>query len=339
MTMPLEGRVLCFGEMLLRLSPPGRERMFQLPQLDAHFGGAEANVAVGLARMGVSSAVVTRLPTGPIGDGAMEALRRNGVDTGAISRADGRMGIYYLAPGAGLRAASIVYDRAGSLFEHSHSTDFDWPRLVAEADWLHMSGITPALGPAAAEMALVAARAAKAAGVAISFDGNYRARLWERWTSDPRSILSELVAESDLLFGNHRDISLLLGETFAGDGPERRRIAATAAFEAFPGLRWIASTARHVVDAEHNRMSARLDSPDAEWHVDEIAVGGIIDRIGTGDAFAAGVLHGLIRGEPVAAVETGLALAVLKHYTPGDFSVAGPAEVAAFLNGERDVRR
>ena len=337
--MPGTGRIICFGEMLLRLSSPGRERMFQVPHLDAHFGGAEANVAVGLARMGVDSAVATRLPTGPIGDGALEALRRNGVDVAGIGRGDGRMGLYYLAAGAGLRAASIVYDRAGSLFETSTPADFDWPRLVAGADWLHMSGITPALGPAAAQMALAAARAAKAAGVAVSFDGNYRARLWERWTDDPRSILGELVGETDLLFGNHRDISLLLEAPFAGDGPERRRIAASAAFDVFPGLRWIASTARHVVDAEHNRMSARLDSPEHEWQAEEIAIGGIVDRIGTGDAFAAGVLHGLLRDDPAAAVETGLALAVLKHYTPGDFSLSGPAEVSAFLSGERDVRR
>jgi 2-dehydro-3-deoxygluconokinase len=333
------GRFICFGEMLLRLSAPDKGALFDQPRLDAHFGGAEANVAAALARLGRSSAVVTCLPDGPIGDGAVAVLRRHGVATDGVRRVPGRLGLYYLAPGAGLRAASIVYDRAHSVFATVEPGSFDWPNLLQGAGWLHLSGITPALGPGTAALALEAVAAARAQGLRISFDGNYRATLWSAWASRPRETLAELVGEADLLFGNHRDIGLLLGEAYDGTGPERRREAALAAFEHFPRLRWIASTARHVRDAEHNGFSARVDGRDAAWETPEVQVGGIIDRIGTGDAFAAGVLHGLDRGDPRLAVDTGWAMGVLKHYTAGDMSLATPGEITAFLNGERDVRR
>ncbi|PTD18559.1 sugar kinase [Sphingomonas fennica] len=332
------GPVLCFGEMLLRLSATGRGLLLQEERLDARFGGAEANVAVALAKLGRPAAMATILPDNAIGDAAIDALRRHGVIIDGIARRDGRMGLYFLTPGAGVRASAIFYDRADSVFARARPGDFDWPALLAGAGRLHLSGITPALGPDSAELALEAVRAARAAGVPISFDGNYRARLWEAWDSDPRAILTELIRHADLLFGNHRDIALLLGRAFHGDGPERRREAALAAFAAFPNLRRIASTARHIEDADRHRLTARIDTPDAAFETAEIEVAGIIDRIGTGDAFAAGVLHSLADGE-AAAAETGLALAALKHSIPGDFSLSGPRELAAFREGGRDVKR
>jgi 2-dehydro-3-deoxygluconokinase len=333
------GRFICFGEMLLRLSAPDKAALLNQPRLDAHFGGAEANVAVALARLGRDSAMVTCVPDDAIGDAATEALRRHGVGTSAVQRRPGRLGLYYLAPGAGLRAASILYDRAHSVFATSDRRSFDWPILLAGGGWLHLSGITPALGPDMAALALDAVQAARAQGLRISFDGNHRASLWAAWDSRPRETLAALVSEADLLFGNHRDISLLLGDDFDGAGSARRREAALAAFDHFPRLRWIASTARNVRDADHNSFAARVDGRDAAWETPEAQVGGIIDRIGTGDAFAAGVLDGLDRDDPQLAADTGWALGVLKHYTAGDMSLATPGEVAAFLAGERDVRR
>jgi 2-dehydro-3-deoxygluconokinase len=215
---------------------------------------------------------------------------------------------------------------------------FDWPNLLSGAGRLHLSGITPALGPASAAAALRAADAAERVGVPISFDGNYRARLWDAWDSDPRSILTELVSRADILFGNHRDISLLLGRDFSGDGADRRREAAEAAFAAFPKLRFIASTARHVVDADHHRVSARVDSRETAVQTEEMAVTGIVDRIGAGDAFAAGVLHGLDGGIEQAA-RYGHALTCLKHSLPGDASLFGQADIDAFTAGGLDVRR
>lgn len=336
----MTGPIVCFGELLLRLSAPGRELLMQSHRLDVVVGGAEANVAAGLAALDHPTRLVSVVPDNPLGRGAVAAVRAAGVDCSGVASVPGRMGLYFLSPGAGVRAADIVYDRAGSAFALARPESFDWGTLLEGAARLHLSGITPALGPASAQAALRAARVARAMDVPISFDGNYRARLWEAWNSDPRAILSELVAHADLFFGNHRDIALLTGEVFSGEGPARRREAAEAAFAAFPNLSHIASTARHVVDADHHRLAARLDTPAAAFETDEVAITGIVDRIGGGDAFAAGILHGLHAslGEQ-ATVEAGLALAALKHTLPGDASRFRREDIEAFLAGARDVRR
>ncbi|MDX3885077.1 MAG: sugar kinase [Sphingomonas sp.] len=334
------GRIVCFGELLLRLTAPGRELLLQSDRLDVHVGGAEANVAVGLARLGHATAMVSAVPGNALGAAAIAALRGHGVDCGGVAVRDGRMGLYFLTQGAGLRASEVIYDRAGSSFAGAPADAFDWERLIDGAARLHLSGITPALGPATAAAAIAAAETARRLGVPISFDGNYRAQLWESWDSDPRAVLTRLVGLADILFGNHRDISLLLGEAFHGDGPERRREAAEAAFAAFPRLRMIASTARHVDDADRHRITARIDLADAAFQTEEVVVAGIVDRIGAGDAFAAGVLHGVLGGAgPEWAVRSGLALTCLKHSLPGDASLFTPADIRAFLAGELDVRR
>ena len=333
-------KVVCFGELLLRLTAPGRELLLQTPRLDVHVGGAEANVAVGLARLGHAAAMVSRVPANPLGEAAIGYLRRHGVDASAVAAGEGRMGLYFLTPGAGLRASDIVYDREASAFALSGPDDYDWDVLLDGADLLHLSGITPALGPNSAAAALVAAEAATIRGVPISFDGNYRAQLWRRWESDPRAILTHLVGRADILFGNHRDVSLLLGRDFGGEGEDRRREAAEAAFEAFPKLRLIASTARYVEDADTHRISARIDSREGAVQTDEVTVAGIVDRIGAGDAFAAGVLHGMRLDRDLDwTVRSGLALTALKHSLPGDASLFGPRDLDSFLAGELDVRR
>ena len=336
----MAGKILCFGELLLRLTAPGRELLLQSGRLDMHVGGAEANVAVALARLGHATAMASRVPDNALGDAATGALRRHGVDTSGVATGAGRMGLYFLSPGAGLRPSDIVYDREGSAFALAGPDDFDWDALLAGADLLHLSGITPALGPRSAAAAQAAAAAARAKGVPVSFDGNYRAQLWSRWDSDPAAILNALVGQADILFGNHRDISLLLGRDFGGEGPERRREAAEAAFAAFPQLRLIASTARHVEDADTHRIAARIDGRDGAAQSDEMVVAGIVDRIGAGDAFAAGVLHGMLGGRDLDwTVQAGLALTCLKHSLPGDASLFGARDIEAFLAGERDVRR
>ncbi|MBO9711570.1 sugar kinase [Sphingomonas sp.] len=330
--------IVFFGELLLRLSSPGRELLLQSPRLDVCVGGAEANVAVGLASLGHSVRMVSAVPDNALGRAAVSTIRGHGADVSGVQTLAGRMGLYFLAPGAGLRASEIVYDRAGSSFATAPADAFDWPALLQGASRLHLSGITPALGPATSAAAIAAAEAAAAAGVPVSFDGNYRAKLWEAWDSDPKSVLTTLIGHADILFGNHRDISLLLGTQFSGDGSERRREAAEAAFAAFPKLEVIASTARHVDDADSHRVAARIDTR-AEWHqTEEAQIAGIVDRIGAGDAFAAGVLHGLPGGIRAAA-ESGLALTALKHSLPGDMSLFRQADIDAFLEGGFDVRR
>ncbi|MEI6419456.1 MAG: sugar kinase [Sphingomonadales bacterium] len=332
-------QITCFGELLIRLSAPGRSLLLQTPSLDVVIGGAEANVAIGLARLGHQARLVSAVPPGPLGDGVLAVVRAGGADTTAVQRLPGRMGLYFLNVGTGQRASEIVYDRAGSSFATAPADAFDWPALLAGQDRLHISGITPALGPNGTALALAAAEAATAAGVPVSFDGNYRARLWEAWDSNPREILTRLVAHADILFGNHQDIGLLLGTQFEADGEGRRREAAEAAFAAFPRLRLMASTARHAEDADRHRIAARIDSRDSHVQTEDVLVSGIVDRIGAGDAFAAGVLHGLSQGDIAHAARTGLALTVLKHSLPGDASLFSQADLDAFLAGGMDVRR
>jgi len=336
----MTGTVACFGEILLRMTAPGRELMLQKPALDVYVAGAEANVGVALANLGHPVKMVTCLPANALGDAALREVRRHGVDVSGVARTPGRMGLYFLTQGAGLRASEILYDRQDSSFARAAAGDFDWDRLLEGVDLLHLSGITPALGPRSAEAAVAAAEAAGRLGVAISFDGNYRAQLWAAWASDPKAILTELVGRAQFLFGNHRDISLLLGASFGGEGPGRRREAAEAAFGAFPNLKMIASTARHVDDADRHRIAARIDTPDDAVQTEEVVVAGIVDRIGAGDAFAAGILHGVRTGRDLDwTVRSGLALTCLKHSLPGDFSLFGIRDIEAFMAGGLDVRR
>jgi 2-dehydro-3-deoxygluconokinase len=332
--------ILFFGEIMLRLSPPNHELLLQSSKLDVWVAGAEANVATSLAQLDHSTRMITALPDNPLGEAAVKALRAQGVYTGLIQRREGRMGLYFVTPGAGLRATEVIYDRAHSAFADAPSESWDWDRMLEGAGRLHLSGITPALGPIGTRNALVAAEAATARGVPISFDGNWRGKLWAAWDGKPRETLTRLVAQADILFGNHRDVSLLLGEDFSGEGEHRRRDAAEAAFEAFPRLRLMASTARHVEDSDRHRLSARIDTPERGFQTDEILLSGIVDRIGAGDSFAAGVLHGLLEGMSLEDVaRSGLALTALKHSLPGDASLFTRRDLAAFLEGELDVRR
>ena len=333
-------RVVCFGELLIRLTAPGRELLMQSGRLDVHVGGAEANVAVGLACLGHDCAMVSAVPDNALGEAAVGHLRRYGVETSAVAKRPGRMGLYFDSPGTGPRPTTILYDRDGSSFALSSASDFDWNAALSGAALLHFSGITPALGPQPAEAALAAAKTARAAGALISFDGNYRAQLWARRDGDPRAELTRLVDQADIFFGNHRDLSLLLGRDFRGDDESRRREAALAAFDAFPALTLIASTARHVEDADRHRITARIDTRDSAYQTEEVLLHSIVDRIGAGDAFAAGVLHGVLTKKPIEeSARYGLALSCLKHSLPGDASMFGQADIDRFLSSEFDVRR
>ena len=336
----MSGRLVFFGELLIRLTAPGNELLMQSPSLRLHVGGAEANVAIGLSHLGHDCAMVGKVPDNELGRGAVASVRGAGVDCTAVTHHPGRMGLYFLSVGAGLRASEIVYDRAASSFAASGAQDYDFDALLAGAGHLQQSGITPALGPRSADAALAASRAAKRLGVPVSFDGNYRAMLWEAWDSDPRAILTEIIGMADILFGNHRDLSLVLGQAFSGDGEDRRREAAEAGFAGFANLKLIASTARHTVAADHHRIAARVDLRDSAHQTTEVDVTGIVDRIGAGDAFAAGVLHAhLTGGDARVMAETGLALTCLKHSLPGDASRFAQADIAAFHAGGLDVRR
>lgn len=335
-------RVACFGEVLIRLSAPGREYLLQSPQLNVHVGGAEANVAVSLARLGVDARVVTIAARNALGEAALGELRRYGVDVSHARSVDGRMGLYFLAPGAIHRPSEVLYDRADSAFARAPADAIDWNAALKGAEWLHLSGITPAVSASASEAAVRAARAARAAGVKVSFDSNFRARMWESRGDDPRPVLSELMAQADLAFAEPRDIELVTGKKIEGANDEaRRKHAAAIAFAAFPNLQRIASTTRTSVNVDHNTLSGVMFSRSGAWTTQEYALTPIIDRIGGGDAFAAGLLYGLIEGmADQESLDFAIAAACLKHSIPGDFNLARTDDIRLFLSENKfDVRR
>lgn len=339
-------RILCFGELLLRLGAPGRELLLQSPRLDVHVGGAEANVAVSLAHFGHRAAMVGAVADNALGRAALGELRRQGVDTSPMLAAPGRMGLYFLATGAGLRPSEVLYDRADSAFAVAEADVYDWSALLAGADWLHVSGVTPALGPQTARAATDAVRAARAADIPVSFDGNFRPKLWAAWDGDPATILRPLLGDASIAFADHRDIDVILGPAEAAetDATHARRFAAAAAraFAAFPRLQRIACTARAQDSVDHHSLGALMATRDGELlRVEDRALPGIVDRIGGGDAFAAGVLHGLASGwDDDRALRFGHAAACLKHAVPGDFNRVGEDDVLALVEGARlDVKR
>jgi 2-dehydro-3-deoxygluconokinase len=332
-------RVVCFGEILLRLAAPERELMLQTPRLDVTVAGAEANVAVALSHFGHDARVVSVLPDSVLGRAALGELRRHGVDTRGIAWGDGRMGLYFLSQGAVRRPSEILYDRADSAFARAPSLA---KVELGDADWFHVSGVTPALNRNAADAAIAAARAARERRVAVSFDGNYRSKLWESWRDQAPPLLRQLFEQADIVFGDDRDIGLVLGRRFEHASAEDRRAqAAAAAFQAFPKLMRIASTRRisHSVDAQD--YGAVMFTRSGAHELPAVALSGIVDRVGTGDAFAAGVIHGLLTGESdEAALKFGLAAACLKHSIPGDFFTLSIGDVRAAMDGEgMDVKR
>ena len=340
MTETRTGPVTCFGEMLLRLSPQGQIPLAQAGSVAIDVGGAEANVAAALASLGTPTRMLSVVPDNPLGRKAIAAMGAAGSDTRFIVRKPGRIGLYFFEPPAGPIAGRVTYDRAGSSFSLADPSALPFAEALEGASLLHMSGITPALGPDGVALARAAVAAARTAGVPICFDGNYRANLWDAWDSDPHAILTELMSEATLMIGNHRDISLLLGTTFSGDGPDRRREASEAAFEAFPNLQLIASTARHVETAGTHRIAARIDLRESHWQTDEVRIENIVDRIGTGDAYAAGMIRSwLAGGSAQEMAKSGLALAALKHGVPGDMILVTADDLEGFDPAGGDVRR
>jgi 2-dehydro-3-deoxygluconokinase len=323
----------CFGELLLRLSAPNNELLLQSGSLAAHIGGAEANVAVSLSHFGHATRMVSVVPDNALGKACIGELRRQGVRTDAIQTGEGRMGLYFLTVGAGHRPSEVLYDRADSAFALASAEAVDWSPILAEASWLHVSGITPALGPNAAAAALRAARAARAQGKSVSFDCKYRAKLWQRWQGNGRAILRELMAEADLVFAEERDMALILGGDYQSlAATERFQASAQEALATFPNLKRVATTVRTQRSVDDHDLAAKLMTREGLVATRTYSIGRIIDRIGSGDAFAAGVLHGIGTGlGDQATLDFALAAACLKHSIPGDFNLSTLADVHNLL--------
>jgi 2-dehydro-3-deoxygluconokinase len=329
--------VVAFGELLLRLSPPGAERLFQSPALRTWFGGAEANVAAGLAVLGTRSAFVTVLPDSPVGDAALAALRADGVDVAHVRRGAGRMGLYFVEPGADLRAMRVVYDRAGSAFSRVDAGAFDWPAALAGAAWLHVTGITAALADGAAACAAEAVRAARAAGVRVSVDLNWRPALWAG--RDPRPAVRPIVEGADLLVGNAPAVRAMLG-VGPGDAPHADDARALAeAVAAATGAAEVALTRReHLSATEHGWSASRYAAASGAFAASRRYQVRVVDRVGGGDSFVAALLHATLGGRAFdAALAFATAASALKLTIPGDANRVGAAEVDALLASEPDA--
>lgn len=333
---------VCFGELLLRLSAPGHELLLQSPHLRTVFGGAEANVAVALAAFGHDTALVSVVPNNAIGSAALGELRRRNVDVARVAVTDGRLGLYFLEAGSGNRASRVLYDRAHSAFAQMAPDQYRWNDLLDGMDVLHLSGITPAVSTQAGQAALDAAHRAKEKGLTIVFDGNFRSSLWRTRNVEPGPILREFFACADIVFANDRDIGLVLNRDFSGESAKNiGRVSADAAFTAFPQLARITATQRMQHNVDHHELSATMHVRSGSVTAPALTITSIVDRIGTGDAFAAGVLHGLFSDMSDAdALSFGLAASCLKHSIPGDVFSLSAADVAEFCRERRfDVRR
>lgn len=331
-------KTVCFGEIMLRLSPPGYERITQAKSFDAYYGGAEANVAVGLAELGAQSVFITRLPENDVGQAAVCELRRWGVDTRHIVRAGERIGIYFCERGASQRPPKVIYDRAGSAFAGSRPDDYSWDAILEGAGWLHFSGITPALGDGIAEICSQAIAVARQRGIAVSCDVNYRRALWP--AEKAGAVLANLLSRVDVCIINEEHASLLFGirEEKPGGGDEISFDTAAQVAEKMSrrfGCAKTAVTIRRTLSASDNRFAAVLyDMTQNRAFSSRIYDIHIVDRVGGGDAFCAGLLYGLQTGMPHGdAVEFAAASCALKHTVEGDTSHASESEIRALAFG------
>jgi 2-dehydro-3-deoxygluconokinase len=319
--------VVAFGELMMRLSPPGHERFLQSPMLRTWFGGSEANVAVGLAHLGVGSRFVTRLPANPLGDGALAAMRAEGVDTTGIVRGGERLGLYFVEPGVDVRGMRVVYDRAHSAFSTLTPEMFSWPALLANASWFHVSGITPALGAGPAQSALDACAAARARGIPVSIDLNYRPALWSG--RDPRPTMRALVDGCDVLIGNAGAIEAMLG---IAAGPQ---VAEQVADET--RARQVILTHRDVRSASEHRWSATVfDAASRRQFESRPYVVQVVDRVGGGDSFVAAWVYARLAQRSLEdALAFATAASALKLTIPGDFNRVTVDEVDHVLSSHR----
>lgn len=337
-------RVVSFGEIMLRLKSPGFERLFQTPHLEATFGGGEANVAVSLANFGADAAFVTVLPKNEIGDACVAELRRYGVDTSLIARGSGRMGIYFLENGANQRASQVIYDRANSAIALAKPGAIDWPKVFAGASWFHITGITPAISQSAADLSMEAVRAAKAAGLTVSCDFNYRGKLWKYGKTAPE-VMTELVKFVDVGIANEEDCQKSLGVKLdvKVEGGQLDKGAYQSLTEKvlrqFPNLKMITITLRESHSADSNDWSACLNTREQFLLSRKYPINDIVDRVGGGDSFAAGLIYGLISGrKPEDALNFAVAASCLKHSILGDFNLVTLAEVEKLAGGDASGR-
>ena len=332
--------VVTFGEVMLRLAPPGFERFLTSPQLLATFGGGEANVAVSLANFGQAARYVTALPANnPISDAFLFQMRGFGVDVSQIKLGAGRFGAYYVESGANQRASKVTYDRAHSSISLAKPGDFDWKTIFEGAAWFHTTGITPALTESCAELTIESVRAAQAAGVSVSVDLNYRKNLW-KYGKTSREVMSEVAKYCDYIVANEEDCQKALGieagvDVHSGElDTAKYKDLAERVLAAYPNVKAIAITLRESFSASHNGWSACLHDREQFLLSQRYDITHIVDRVGGGDAFGGGLIYGLMNlATRKDALEFAVAASCLKHSIPGDFNRFSRSEVEALVKG------
>ncbi|MDR3166230.1 MAG: sugar kinase [Synergistaceae bacterium] len=337
-------KYVTFGELMLRLSPPEHEILFQTPRLEATFGGAEANAAVSLANYGESVEFVTALPQNAVADAAIRELRAFGVGTSHILRKGGRMGIYYAETGASMRQSKVVYDRAHSSISEISPGELKWDNIFKGVHWFHTTGITPALSRSAAETALEAVKAARANGVKISCDLNYRKKLW-KWGRSPEEVMTELASQVDVLIANEEDCQKCLGIELDVDvakgslDASKYRELARLVTARFPNVAHFAVSLRESLSADWNNWSVVMATKDGFYTSKKYEIRDIVDRIGGGDAFGAGLIWGLGNlGGPQEIVEFAAAASALKHTIYGDYNRISLEDVKNLAAGDASGR-
>ncbi|RPI82910.1 MAG: sugar kinase [Chloroflexi bacterium] len=342
-------RVITLGEIMLRLKSPGFERLFQSGMLEATFAGGEANVAVSLANYGIDAAFVTALPKNAIAEACIANLRGYGVDTSLIVRSGERVGVYYLEAGANQRPSVVIYDRGNSAIADAGPDQFDWDCIFEGADWFHITGITPAISQNAADTAMTAVRVAHEKGLTVSCDYNYRKNLW-KYVKTATEVMGELVKCVDVGIANEEDCQLALGikvdegswkkDIQSGEiNLDKYKALCEAVFDKFPNLKIQAITLRESFSADHNGWSGCLHDRQNFYTGPHFDITDIVDRVGSGDSFAGGLISRLANGAgPQEALDFAVAASCLKHSISGDYNRVSIAEVNRLLAGDRSGR-
>ena len=333
-------RIVTFGEIMLRLKSPGLERFFQSPLMEATFGGGEANVAISLANFGMDVAFCTALPKNIIGNSCENELRKWGVDTSLIIRNDGRMGIYFLENGANQRPSVVFYDRNYSAISLAKPGDIDWENIFKNAGWFHITGITPAISENAMKLSLEAVKKARESGVTVSCDFNFRKNLW-KYGKAATDVMPELVKYVDYGIANEEDCQKSLGikidvEVESGVlDTEKYKILTEKVLQTFPNLKAIAITLRESISADINGWSGCMNDRSNFYLSKKYEIRDIVDRVGGGDSFAAGLIYGLnVYKDKQQALEFAVAASCLKHSIIGDFNRVTVSEVEKLKDGD-----
>ena len=337
-------KYITFGEVMLRLKSPNLEEFFQSPLLEATFGGGEANVAVGLARFGLNVSYISVIPSNPIGDSCLGELRKQGVDTSLIVRKGDRLGIYFLETGANQRPSKVIYDRFYSAIAEAKPGDINWDKVFDGVTWFHITGITPAISLSASELSLEAVKKAREKDITISCDLNFRKKLWKYGKSAPE-VMGELVKYADIVIGNEEDCQKSLGVKVDIDiesgklQAEKYKELTDKILKLYPNIKKIAITLRESHSANYNGWSAVLNNRKEFLISKKYEIHDIVDRVGAGDTFAAGLIYGLNNlNNDEEALEFAVAASCLMHSIPGDLPLLSVEEVKNLAEGSESGR-